>query len=169
MIKEITDFDEFKGQGVLPINDNTQYPTFQFQDSNGWKNFCPGHANELKMSLLNGKKIIKMPSYYRDSTTWRTMKSNIEIDLDKKTQKGKTTTRNIRAVWVTPILQLGQWQSTSQGSAICEPVWSANGPRFRGIGPPSAARSHEEEGGQRRGGVGHQRGAGGRRHLGGGG
>ena len=76
------------------------------------------------------------------------MKTNIEIDLDKKTQKGKTTTRIIRAVWVTPILQLGQWQSTSQGSAICEPVWSANGPRLQGIGPPSAARSHEEEGGK---------------------
>ena len=144
MIKELADFDKIPG--TLPIDDNNQYTSFQFQDNNGWKNFCPGHANELKMSLLKEATIVKLPAYFADTNTWRTAKTNIEIDLAQKTQQGKTK-RNIRAVWVTPILQIGCFKDTSQGSAICEPVWSANGPRFRGIGPPSAARSHEEEGG----------------------
>ena len=56
MIHEIEDFDEFIGPGVKEIDDNNQYPTFQFRDNNGWKNFCPTHANELRMSVLKGEK-----------------------------------------------------------------------------------------------------------------
>ena len=145
MIKEITDFDEFRGQGVLRINDNTQYPTFQFQDSNGWKSFCTAHANELRQSVLNKEKIKNLPSWCRDSNSGRIMKCTIHIDLEQKTQRARTT-RKIRAVWVTPILQLGYYvpgSAASQTTWICgEPVWSAKGPRLPGIGPPVAARSH---------------------------
>ena len=144
MIDEIDDFEEFMGERVLPIDDNNQYPTFQFRDNNGWKNFCTGHANELKMTYMKGHKIKKMPSFYTDSNTGRTAKTNIEIDLKKKTQQGRTT-RTIRAVWVTPILQIGQRNIPIL--AIREPEWSDNGPRIPGIGPPHGARSHQQEGG----------------------
>ena len=139
MINEIEDFDEFIGPGVKEIDDNNQYPTFQFQDSNGWKNFCTAHANELRQSVLRGERIKNLPSWYRDSNSGRIIKCTIRIDLEQKTQSAKTT-RKIRAVWVTPILQLGKYLPSGQGCG--EPVWSAKGPRLPGIGPSSAARSH---------------------------
>ena len=55
MIKELADFDKIPG--TLPIDDNNQYITFQFQDSNGWKNFAPGHVGELKMAILTEKTL----------------------------------------------------------------------------------------------------------------
>ena len=57
MINEIEDFDEFIGPGVKEIDDNNQYPTFQFQDDYGWKSFCTAHANELRQSVLNKEKL----------------------------------------------------------------------------------------------------------------
>ena len=41
MIKEIDDYKDMIGEGILAIDDNSQYPTFQFEDKNGWKNFAP--------------------------------------------------------------------------------------------------------------------------------
>ena len=64
----------------------------------------------------------------------------------EKTQQGKKNKRSIRFVWVTLIKQFGDNTDASQTSAICEPEWSAGGPRLRNIGPPSEARSHKEEG-----------------------
>ena len=107
--------------------------------------FCPKHVGELKQSILNDSTFVKLPAYYTDSRSWRTSKTNIEIELVQKTQQGKKNKRSIRFVWVTPIKQFGDFTDASQTSAICEPEWSAGGPRLPNMGPPPEARSQKEE------------------------
>ena len=98
----------------------------------------------FKMALLKEKDTIKLPAYYTDSRSWRTCRTKIEIDLVGKTQKCKNT-RNIRAVWVTPILQKEGIIDTSQTCADYQPIWSVRGPRLRDFGPPEARSQEEEE------------------------
>ena len=145
MIKEIDDFKDMIGAGILAIDDNNQYPIFQFQDNNGWKNFCPVHVGELKQSILKDSTFVKLPAYYTDSRSWRVSKTNIAIDFLETTRQGKKNKRSIRFVWVTPIKQIGVFTDWKLESEPWEPEWSAAGPRLPNMGPPPEARSQKEE------------------------
>ena len=103
--------------------------------------FCPNLANELKQALAADKKFKRLDSYYLDTKMWRIGRTKIEINLKDMTQQGRTK-RSIRAVWVTPVFQIGCTADTSGTSPTAEPDWSAEGPRFEGFGPPPAAHSH---------------------------
>ena len=93
------------------------------------------------MEVLTEKKFKKLDAYYIDPNAGRTAKTKISISLSGMTQQGRHK-RDIRAVWVTPVLQFGCDADTSGTSSTSEPDWSAAGPRFEGFGPPPAAHSH---------------------------
>ena len=141
MVEPITDPHGMQGFGNLEIDDNNQCFTFQFNDGDkGWKFFCPNLANELKQQLAADKKFKRLDSYFLDTKMWKVGKTRIDIDLREMTQQGRTK-RDIRAVWVTPVYQKGCTEDAPGTSPNTEPDWSAGGPRFTKVGPPTAARS----------------------------
>ena len=91
MIKEIDDYNDMVGEGILAIDDNSQYPTFQFEDDakKGWKNFAPKLAGELQQAILEQNTSVTLHPYFTDSNNGRVTKTNIEIDLSERTQQGK--------------------------------------------------------------------------------
>ena len=93
--------------GSLPINDNNQEIVWQYEDSKGWKNYCTHHCGELHQAALEEKKEVTLKAFYFDPYLQQVRFTKISIDLNSMKQTGKRSVRKVRAVHVTPILQIG--------------------------------------------------------------
>ena len=116
--------------GSLPIDDNNQTIVWQYEDFKGWKNFCTNHIGELNQAVLADKKEITLKAWYHDSWLQQPRHTKITVDLENMKQNARTT-RNVRVVHVTPILQKGDDGVEAPSEHTNSPVWSSQGPRIK--------------------------------------
>ena len=82
-------------------------------------------------SSLGGQKEITLKAWYQDSWLKQTRYTKITIDLEHMKQNGRRSTRNVRVVHVTPILQKGDDGVEAPSEHTNSPVWSSQGPRIK--------------------------------------
>ena len=117
--------------GSLPIEDNNQEIIWQFEDFNGWKNYCTHHIGALNQAVLADKKEINLKAWYPDKWLNQIKSTKIWIDLEHMQQVGPRSTRNVRLVHVTPILQKGDDGVEAPSQRTGQPVWYSQGPRIK--------------------------------------
>ena len=116
--------------GSQPIDDNNQEIVWQYEDYKGWKNFCTHHIGELNQAVLYQKKEITLKAWYHDSWLQQPRHTKITVDLENMKQNGPRSTRNVRVVYVTPLLQKGDEGAAAPSEHTNMPVWCQQGPRI---------------------------------------